>query len=87
MHLFTDHSFCECEGRGGRRDLSVSPDDSAKECAFSIALKEGKASGLAICIQAALHHFGGPCLGKINQNQDQCKKNILKDYGVSMPKA
>lgn len=85
MRLSTDHSFCE--GRGGRRDLSVSDDDSAKECAFSIALKEREASGLAVCIQAAFHHFGGLCLGKTNQNQDQYKKNILKDYGVSVSKA
>lgn len=57
-------SFSSERAGVGRRDLCVSHDGSAKECAFSLALQGGEASGLAICTQAASHHFGGHCLGK-----------------------
>lgn len=69
-------SFSSERARVGRRDLCVSHDGPAKECAFSLALQGGEASGLAICTQAASHHFGGHCLGKKKSNQDQYKKTV-----------
>lgn len=54
--------FASVRAGVSRRDLCVFHDNSAKECAFSLALQVGEASGLAIHIQAASHHLGGHCL-------------------------